>query len=57
MRDFFAVNSKLIESLKSSPYANKFDYEIVLQIFEILTLRDFFVAFAVIKIHNLLKHF
>ena len=56
-RDIFAVNSKLIESLKSLPYANKFDSEFGLQIFEILTLRDLFVAFAVIKIHTLFKHF
>ena len=56
-RDIFAVNSKLIESLKSLPYANKFDSEFGLQIFEILTLRDLFVAFAVIKIHTLREHF
>ena len=56
-RDFWAVNSNFSLYLKSLPYANKFDYELVLEVDEILNLRELFVAFAVIKIHTLREHF
>ena len=44
-------------SFKSLPYASNFDLESVLKIVQILTLRELFGTFALVKIHTLREHF
>ena len=47
----------LYEYLKSLPYADIFFSAVLIEITQILTLREHFAAFAITKIHTLREHF